>query len=69
MTDAVTIYDLYLTALTSTDELLGCQDLASELLKKAPDAMTAAKRLIRLTLLGPHGRVFANFLLVIPVYR
>lgn len=49
MTDAVTIYDLYLTALTSTDELLGCQDLASELLKKAPDAMTAARRLIRST--------------------
>jgi hypothetical protein len=48
MTDAITIDNLYNSAL-SLGELVGYQELASDLLAKTPDPKVASERLVKLT--------------------
>ncbi len=49
MTSSITVYDFYDQVITSAETIIGCQNLAAELLAKTPDPKVASKRLVRLT--------------------
>lgn len=46
MTSSITVYDFYDQVITSAETIIGCQNLAAELLAKTPAGSTDGRALV-----------------------